>query len=119
MLQGLRRYEVQARYALALAVLSAVPGVAALVLGLTRFDAMLGRIVYGSHGRFVPAFVGCVFLSMIPAALGFVLGLSSAGQRRNDRSGLSWIGFFLGGTVLSIDLILLIAFYMLRLERPV
>ncbi len=119
MLGSLRRYDVQARYALVLAVASALPCLAALWLSWARFDAALGRIIYGSHGRFVPAFVGCVVLSLAPATIGFVLGLSSAGQRRNDQSSRSWLGFFVGGAILTLDLVLLIAFFMLRLERPI
>jgi hypothetical protein len=118
MLSHLRRYDVQARYAFALVVLSLLPCALALWLGWRNFDAPMGRIIYGEHGRFVPGFAGCIFLSLAPAAVGFILGVNSAGQRRNDKSGRSWLAFFLGGTVISVDLILLIAFYMLRLERP-
>jgi len=115
-LGNLRRYDVQAKYAFALAMVSIVPAFAALWMGWKRFDADLGRIIYGSQGRFVLAFVGCVVLSMAPAALGFVMGWSSAGQRRNDLSGRSWIAFFVGGSVLTLNIVLLIAFYMLRLK---
>ncbi|MGH8597522.1 MAG: hypothetical protein ACREXT_12765, partial [Gammaproteobacteria bacterium] len=115
-LGSLRRYDVQAKYAFALAMVSIVPSVAALWMGWRRFDADLGRIIYGSQGRFVLAFVGCVLLSMGPAALGFVMGWSSAGQRRNDQSSRSWIAFFVGGGVLTLNVVLLIAFYMLRLK---
>jgi len=115
-LENLRRYDVQAKYAFALAMVSIVPSVAALWMGWRRFDADLGRIIYGSQGRFVLAFVGCVLLSMAPAALGFIMGWSSAGQRRNEQSSRSWIAFFVGGSVLTLNVVLLIAFYMLRLK---
>jgi len=114
----LRRYDIQAGYAFWLAIASVAPLLAALWLTWGRYNPVLGRIVYGSQGRFVQAFLGCVLLSMIPAALGLMLGWNSAGQRRNDRSSRSWTGFVLGGGVLTCDLILLIAFYMLRLEKP-
>ena len=118
-LGSLRRYDVQAKYAFALAMVSIVPYLAALWIGWTRFDAGLCRIIYGSQGRFLPVFLGCVLLSMVPAAVGFVMGWSSAGQRRNDQSTRSWIGFFVGGGVLTLNVVLLIAFFMLCLERPV
>ena len=118
-LGNLRRYDVQAKYAFALAMVSIVPSVAALWMGWRRFDADLGRIIYGSQGRFMLAYVGCVLLSTAPAALGFVMGWSSAGQRRNDHSGRSWIAFFVGGSVLTLNVVLLIAFYMLRLKPQV
>ncbi len=118
MLSNLRRYDVQARYAFVLVILSLLPCALALWLGWTRFDATLGRIIYGARGRFLPAFMACVLMSIAPAALGFILAISSAGQRRNDQSRRSWFAFFVGGAVLTLDLIVLIAFYMLRLERP-
>ncbi len=118
-LGSLRRFEVQARVALWLAIVSLAPMFAAVWLALTRYDGQLGRIIYGAEGRFVPAFAGAVLASLLPAALGFLFGWSSAGQRRNDRSSSSWLGFFLGGSVATCDVILLLAFYMLRLERPI
>ena len=115
-LGNLRRYDVQARYAFALALVSIVPAFAALWMGWRRFDPDLGRIIYGAQGQFMLAFAGCVVLSMAPAALGFVMGWSSAGQRRNDQSSRSWIAFFVGGGVLTLNVVLLIAFFMLRLK---
>ena len=113
---NLRRYDVQAKYAFVLVMVSIVPALAALSMGWRRFDADLGRIIYGSQGRFMLAFVGCVVLSAAPAALGFVMGWNSAGQRRNDLSRRSWIAFFVGGSVLTLNVVLLIAFFMLRLK---
>lgn len=113
---SLRRYDVQAKYAFTLAVVSIVPGVAALWMGWKRFDADLGRIIYGAQGRFVMAFMGCVLFSTVLAGLGFVWGWSSAGQRRNDHPSRSWIAFFVGGGVLTLNVVLMIAFFMLRLK---
>ncbi len=115
-LEKLRRYDVQATWAVACAAAAAAPFIAASYLAASRFDGVLGQIRYGAHGRFVPAFLACVALSGFLAALGFVLGLSSAGQRRNDKSRRSWTGFFLGGLIATLDLILMIAFIKLRLE---
>lgn len=114
-LGSLRRYDVQAKYALGLVMVSIAPCLAALWLGWARFDAALGRMVYGSQGRFEAAFFGCVLLSMAPAAVGFFMGWNSAGQRRNDQSARSWIAFFVGGSVLTLDVVLLVAFFMLHL----
>ncbi len=112
----LRRYDVQANYAFALSLCSIIPLAGAVVLTLRNYDGQLGRIIYGAAGYYLPVFAACLLLSMLPGALGFALGLSSAGQRRNDKPTRSWIGFFLGGTVLTFDLILAIAFLMLRLK---
>ena len=115
MLGGLRRYDVQAKYAFGLAMVSIAPCLAALWLGWSRFKPDLGRIVYGSQGRFDVAIFGCVLLSMASAAVGFFMGWNSAGQRRNDQSARSWVAFFVGGGVLTLDLVVLIAFFMLHL----
>lgn len=115
---NLRRYDVQATYAFALSLLSVAPFLGALVLAATRFDPVLAQIRYGSQGRFVGAFAACVLVSMAPSALAFVLGWNSAGQRRNDKQTRSWAGFFLGGFILTLNFILLLTFYKLRLEIP-
>ena len=114
----LRRYDVQAGWSLALAILSTIPLICALVLAYNRYDHIVGRIIYGSQGRFVPALLIGILASMVPSGVGFVMGWNSAGRRRNDKPARSWIGFFVGGTVLTLNLILLITFYMLRLEKP-
>jgi len=113
--EKLRRYDVQATWALFSAVLATAPFLAAAYLVFSRFDSVLGQIRYGSHGRFIPAFVGCVGLSGLLAMLGFILGWNSAGQRRNDKSRRSWTGFFLGGLIATLDIVLMIAFIKLRL----
>jgi len=115
-LEKLRRYDVQATWAIASAVAAAAPFFAAVYLAVSRFDGVLGQIRYGAQGRFVPVFLGCIALSGMLALLGFVLGWNSAGQRRNDHSRRSWTGFFLGGLIATLDLVLLIAFMRLRLE---
>ena len=113
---SLRRYDVQATYALVLAIVGVGPFLAALYLVGSHYDALLGQIIYGAKGRFVPAFAGCILLSIVPSTLAFILGWSRSGQRRNEKSSRSWTGFFLGGGIATFDLILLIAFYMLRFE---
>lgn len=117
-LGSLRRFDVQATYAGFLSVLSAVPALFAAAILLKRYNGELAQIVYGAKGMFVPAFLGCVLVSMLLAGIGCVLGWNSADQRRNDKSFRSWVGFFTGGGVLTLDIILLLAFWMLRLETP-
>ncbi len=117
-LRHLRRYDVQANYACVLSIISVVPLLGAAALALRNYNDELGQIIYGSEGFFLPMFGGCLLLSMVPSALGLALGWSSAGQRRNDKPRRSWLGFFVGGGVMTVDLILLIAFWMLRLQQP-
>lgn len=114
--EQLRRYDLQARWAAWLAGFSTLPFLAAAYLVISRYESVLGRIVYGAEGRFLPVFAASVLLSLAIAAAGAALGLSSAGQRRNDKSTLSWFGFFGGGLIATLDLVMLLAFYMLRLQ---
>ncbi|MFQ5591619.1 MAG: hypothetical protein ACE5HE_10685 [Phycisphaerae bacterium] len=115
----LRRYDVQADYAWVLAAVSIAPFLVAAGLLWRNMQWELGRIMYRSDGLFLPAFFVCLGASIAPAATGFLLGWSSAGQRRNDRPMRSWIGFFVGGGVLTLNVILMIAFLMLQLPQSV
>lgn len=114
----LRRYDVQATWACALALLSVPPALVAVVIALRNYQHELGQIVYGAKGMFLPVFAAALLLSLIPGSVGMLLGISSAGQRRNEKPGRSWIGFFVGGSVLTLDIILMIAFWLLRLQQP-
>jgi hypothetical protein len=49
-------------------------------------------------------------MTMVLAASGFGFGLSSAGQRRNDKPQLSWTGFFIGAAILCLTVVLLFIF---------
>ena len=113
----LRRYDVQATYACVLSMVSIPLFFAAVSLILRNLDWDLRQIVYRSEGLFLPALAVCVLASMAAAALGFLFGWSSAGQRRNDRQIRSWVGFFVGGTILTFDTILAIAFFMFQLPQ--
>ena len=115
---SLRRSDVQANYALVLALLSLVPFLAAAGLLLRNFRRDVQQIVYGSEGRFLPWFLGCLAFAVAPSALAFVFGWSSSGHRRNNRPGRSWFGFFVGGAVFTLCIIMAIAFVMLRLKKP-
>lgn len=117
-LSSLRRYDVQATYAMVLSLVGVPTCLAAAYFLISRYDNQLGQVVYGSKGMFLPAVAVCLVLSLLPAFAGFLFGLSSAGQRRNDKASRSWIGFFVGGLVCTVDVILGIAFVMLRLEIP-
>ncbi|MBU0719559.1 MAG: hypothetical protein KJ749_15050 [Planctomycetes bacterium] len=114
---SIRRYDVRATYAAVLSCIAVVPFLAAAFLTWRNYNPDIAQIVYGAEGSFVPVFLACIAASGLPGFLGFVLGWSSAGQRRNDKPARSWMGFFVGGFVVTLDLILLIAFYMLKLKH--
>ncbi len=111
---SLRRYDVQATYAMGAALFSVVPLIAGILLLLRNWDPVLGKIIYGFSGKFLPMLGICIVLAALSGAVAVVMGLNSAGQRRNDQERRSWIGFFLGGAVVTSSIIVAIAFLMLR-----
>ena len=113
----LRRFDVQANYACVLSLVAIVPSVGAVILMLRNWRLDVRQIIYDPESMYAPALFACLLSSMALAALGFIFGWSSAGQRRNDRPARSWIGFFVGGTILTLNLIQLVAFVMLRLKQ--
>ncbi len=113
-----RTSEAKASLALVMSTASAIPCAIATMLAYRNYDSALGQIIYGSSGRFVPALAGSVLLSLALGATAFALAWSSVLHPRNQRLVRAWIGFFLGGTILTLDLILMIAFYMIRMEQP-
>lgn len=117
-LPSLRRSDVQAKYAFVLALLSLVPFLGAGILLLRNYQRDLGQIVYGAKGNFLPVLLFCLACAALPSGLAFVLGWSSSGHRRNDKPGRSWFAFFVGGLVLTLTVIMGLAFYMLRLRSP-
>lgn len=115
-LPSLRRFDVQARFALYASAASVVPWLAAALGSLSRYDNQLRAIQFGETGMFRAAFLACIGLAGALSCTGILLGFSSAGQRRNKEQGKSWAGFFVGTVVLSLTLILFFAFRILKFE---
>ena len=105
---SLRRYDTQARFGLLLSLLAALC-MAVMAVGIFQhFNRSDWTPYYGQTRKLGVLASG--MLSLLLAACGFGLGLNSAGQRRNDKPTLSWLGFFLGAGVLCLTVILLIFF---------
>jgi hypothetical protein len=110
----IKTYEDQARLSVILAAVGGFFAVAALGGVLRNFDINTGWVEYGTKTIFLPALGGCLFLALAPAAVGFSVALHSAGQRRNKRSGLSWMGFFLNALVITLALCIGVFFVVTR-----
>lgn len=105
---SLRRYDTQARFGLVLALLSAGSLVVLTFMVFRHFNTNDFTIIYGPFRKLVVLISGLV--TILLAAGGFGFGLNSAGQRRNDKPVLSWIGFFVGAAVFCLAVILLFFF---------
>ena len=59
-LPKLRRYDVQAKFALTMALAAFVPLLAAVYEAWSHYDTTLHAVVYGDQGLFKFGFLGCV-----------------------------------------------------------
>lgn len=111
---SLRRFDVQASVGLALSAAALFLAGAATYAVWTRYNPEMRAIPYGSRSWLLPGMLACVSASLILAFAGTALGASSAGQRRNERQGRSWLAFLLG--LLSVVMALLsgYAFWTLK-----
>ncbi|NLE59351.1 MAG: hypothetical protein GX616_13400 [Planctomycetes bacterium] len=110
---SLRRYEEQARVSFVAALASVVTFVGLLALVLRRFSLQEMAIFYGQR-TYLAVLVATAVTALL-AVIGFGLGISSVGQRRNEKQGLSWAGFFVAAAVLVLT-ICVFAFFFLRGE---
>jgi len=111
---SIRRFDVQAKWALWFSLASVVTCLGILVLLIRNWDASISLVKYRADGFFQPAYLACSALTMVLAVFGLALGFNSAGQRRNDRQKTSWTGFFIGTFMLAAAIILLAAFWLLK-----
>jgi hypothetical protein len=109
---SLRRHDVQAQVSMVLSI-AAVPFLLATAFLVLRNLVLSEKIIpYSSKSLLMPAIYLAAALAGSLATAGFGLGVNSVGQRRNDKPILSWIGFFVGATVMSLVLVLLLLFKM-------
>ena len=105
---SLRRYDTQARVGMAISLLAVLPLAFLAFCILQRMDWTQGSFWYGSLRRWAILLSGAATIGM--SAIGFGLGLNSVGQRRNDQSRKSWIGFFVGAGIFCLAILLLAVF---------
>ncbi len=107
--------ENQAKLSVILAVVGGVGALAAVVLlGKNFTDLSTFWVRYNPKGKWLPMLAACLFLALGAGGAGFFIGLNSAGERRNTRSRLAWIGFFASAGVLMLAVCAAIFFYFAR-----
>lgn len=107
---SLRRYDTQARMSVAVAIVSLVSLAATCGLIFRHVDFSQFLIIYGNNTRKLLIYSGGA-LTLLLAGIAFGFGINSAGQRRNDKQQLSWLGFFISAGVLTMTLIVLYTFH--------
>jgi amino acid transporter len=112
---SLRRYDTQAKWSLWISLLSAVMLIMLAGLEARNFKPDLKVIVFGKHSPYQWVVLGTVAVTILLSTVGLLLGINSAGQRRNELQKHSWAGFFIGTGVLSLALILFVAFWEMKL----
>ncbi len=105
---SLRRYDNQARVSIVVSLASVVTLLGLVLVVFRNVDWSEQVIYYGKNRKL--AVYGATALTLLLSTIGFGMGLSSAGQRRNDKQQLSWIGFFVGAGVLCLALIVFFIF---------
>ena len=106
---SLRRYDTQARVSVIVSLASVVSLIAMVVMLIRNFVWSELVIFYGNPVYKMIVY-GAAFATLVMSAFGFGFGFNSAGQRRNDKPRLSWIGFFIGAVAMCLTIVLLFLF---------
>ncbi|UCD27533.1 MAG: hypothetical protein JSV03_10480 [Planctomycetota bacterium] len=105
-----RRYDTQARLSVVIALASVATMLILAFFVFRHINWPEFLIYYGKNRR--PAIYMVTALTMLLAVIGFGLGYNSAGQRRNDKQQLSWLGFFISAGVMCLTLVLFFIFHL-------
>lgn len=108
-------YEGQAKFSVTLAGASLLAMLAAAAMILGGFDWEQFYFVYGRGGLRFYAVLLAILTALATGGLGLLLGIASAGQRRNKQAKLSWIGFFGSAATLTLTLCTFVFFWMTKL----
>ncbi len=87
---------------MAASLVSAVTLLGLIAVVLRRMSWSEFAVFYGGPTRM--AIMGAVAVTLLLSVIGFGFGINSVGQRRNERQGLSWLGFFVGAGVLVLTI---------------
>ena len=116
MKRNLKSFESQANISVILAGLAALGAVAAIYCVLSGFNWEFRMLTYNPNGMRFYALGAALCLTFGASVVGVCFGFNSAGQRRNKKSRLSWIGFFVNAAL--IALALMVAVFFLGFRNP-
>ncbi len=118
---SLRNPETQAKVSSWLIAASILVLAAALVLAMSGggFSWEDRVFIYQSTGKRLPMVLGMTGLGLLMACGAFWLAYASAGERRNPRSGLSWICFVVSAFTITYGCIFMAAYKLMAIVyRP-
>ena len=105
---SIRRYDTQARIS-AIVALASISTLVIMTYFVFRGMNWTECVIYYGQLR-KPLVYLAAAASLLLGTIGFALGFNSAGQRRNDKQQLSWIGFFANAGVIVLTFVLLYFF---------
>ncbi|QOJ13642.1 MAG: hypothetical protein HRU75_02855 [Planctomycetia bacterium] len=111
---NLKSYEGQARLSVILAIVGACAALGAAFFMLSALDASNLEINLRAGGRRFLGIMAGIGVGFLAGVIGFFMGLSGAGEKRNKASSLSWMGFFLSAGVLAAVLCLGVFFFFTK-----
>lgn len=111
---SLRRPDSQATFSVILSLCSLFFVIGLAVLVFKNFTPQDNYIIWYSRKTMrMPAILACTAIAALLAIFGLGFGFNSAGQRRNEKSKQSWLGFFLGAFAFTLAVILVATFFVL------
>lgn len=112
---SLRRYDTQAKISLYAAMGGFLGMIALSVMLLRNLNWETKLIVYGSK-LYMPLVLMLTAGTLLLAGTAAAMGANSAGQRRNEKSRLSWTAFFIGAVTIALTIILFFGFYTAKVS---
>ncbi len=109
MASKLRNPETQAKLSGILVIAALAVLLVGLALAFQNFNSTTRTFVYAQDGKRMPIVYGIAMLSIVLSGGAFWFSYSSAGERRNSYSKLSWISFIASALVIVIGLVFLAA----------
>lgn len=107
-------HETQAKLATLMAAIGALCVLVLIVGVFHRFDFGEFTVLYKAGSLRYYGILGATLLGVGTGAIGFFVGLNSAGQQRNSLSKLAWFAFFSSAGVILMTLCLFVVFWFAK-----
>lgn len=113
----LNKYEDQAKLSIGLGAVAMLAALVSAAAIMQKFDWSTFALYYGSKGLRMPVILGAAAAGCMIGAIGFIMGLRTAGQKRNKQARLSWIGFFTSAAAITLGACAGIFFWIVKIAQ--